>query len=334
MGAVIAITGATGHLGNALLRALVSLPERPEPVRAVVRPGRDVAVCFGGLEVEVAEADIRDIGALTRAFAGAELVYHLAGIVTITRERYRRLHEVNVEGTRNVITACRAAGVRRLVYTSSVHAFVEPPRGVCIDERTLVDPDQVHFPYSRTKAEATRLVQAAAQDSLDAVVVFPSGVVGPFDFKPSATGRLLMELARGRIKAWVDGGYNFVDVRDVAEGIVAAGRRGRCGEGYVLSGNETSVRDLFQTVAELTGTPAPHLHVNMRLLRTLSPLIPAYYWATRQQPLFTTMSLEVVCSNCEMSSAKARRELGFSPRPLRDTLADTLAWFQGQGVLP
>jgi dihydroflavonol-4-reductase len=293
-----------------------------------------VSTCFAGLGPEVAEADIRDVDALTRAFSGAETVFHLAGIVTITREKYQHLHEVNVEGTRNVIAACRAAGVRRLVYTSSVHAFVEPPRGTCLDEMTPVDPDQVHFPYSQTKAKATGLVQNAVQDGLDAVVVFPSGAVGPFDFKPSATGRLLLELARGRIRAWVDGGYNFVDVRDVAEGIVAAGHHGRRGEGYVLSGSEISVRDLFQIVAELTGTPAPRLHMSMRVLRGLSPLIPAYYWATRQQPLFTTMSLEVVCSNCEMSSAKAQRELGFSPRPLRDTLVDTLAWFQKQGMLP
>ena len=338
---MIAITGATGHVGNALLRALAERRKaggsQGEPaagqVRAIVRPGRDTSTCFEGLDVEVVEADMRDPQALAAAFQGADAVFHLAGIISITRERYDRLHAVNVEGTRNVLAACRAAGVRRLVYTSSIHAFVEPPHGTCTDETTPVDPQLVTTPYAKTKAEATRLVLAAAHDGLDAVVVFPSGIIGPYDFKPGQTGQLVLELSKGRIKAWVDGGYNFVDVRDVASGLIAALERGRAGEGYVLSGSEIRVWDLFHTVAELSGTPAPRMHVNMRLLRAVSPFIPVYYWATRQRPLFTSMSLEVICSNCAMSCAKAERELGFTPRPLRDTLGDTIGWFREQGML-
>ncbi len=338
---MIAITGATGHVGNALLRALAARQTASESqgepaagrVRAIVRPGRDVSSCFAGLDVEVAEADMRDQEALVAAFRDVNVVFHLAGIVSITKERYERLHAVNVEGTSNVLAACRETGVRRLVYTSSIHAFVEPPHGTCTDETTAVDPQLVTTPYAKTKAEATRLVFAAARDGLDAVVVFPSGIIGPYDFKPSQTGQLVLDLSRGRIKAWVDGGYDFVDVRDVASGLIAALERGRSGEGYVLSGSEISVWDLFHTVAELSGTPAPRLHVNMRLLRAVSPLIPFYYWATRQQPLFTSMSLEVINSNCAMSCAKAERELGFAPRPLRDTLGDTIGWFREQRML-
>jgi dihydroflavonol-4-reductase len=319
---MIAITGAAGHVGNALLRALAErqMDAAAGPVRAVVRPGRDTSSCFAGLDVEVVEADMLDPRALARALEGADMVFHLAGVISITKAR-------------NVLAACRTAGVRRVVYTSSIHAFVEPPRGTCTDETTPIDPDLVHTPYAKTKAEATRLVFAAAQQGLDAVVVFPSGIIGPYDFKPSQTGQLVLDLARGRIKAWVEGGYNFVDVRDVAEGLLAASRHGRQGEGYVLSGEEIRVWDLFQAVAELSGTPAPRVHVNMRLLRAVSPLIPLYYWATRQQPLFTSMSLEVICSNCAMSCAKAERELGFSPRPLRSTLGDTIGWFREQGAL-
>jgi len=332
---MIAITGAAGHVGNALVRALVERQKdnATGPVRAVVRPGRDTSSCFAGLDVEVVEADLLNPSAVAKALAGADVVFHLAGIVSITKERFERLHEANVTGTRNVLAACRAAKVGRLVYTSSIHAFVEPPRGTCTDETTPIDPDLVHSPYAKTKAEATQLVFDAARQGLDAVVVFPSGIIGPYDFRPSQTGQLVLDLARGRVKAWVDGGYNFVDVRDVAEGIIAASQYGGQGEGYVLSGEEIRVWDLFQTVAELSGTPAPRLHVNMRLLRALSPLIPLYYWATRQEPLFTSMSLEVICSNCAMSCAKAQRELGFSPRPLRDTLGDTVGWFREQGRL-
>lgn len=327
---MIAVTGAAGLLGNVLLREL--LAGGATGLRAVVRPGGSRAG-VAGLDVEMMEADVGDHNTLVRAFRGAAVVYHVAGMVSIARGGLERLRQINVEGTRTVIAACRTAGVGRLVYTSSVHALVEPPRGACLTEEAPIDPARSRGAYDKTKAEATLLVLEAAREGLDAVIGFPSGVVGPYDFRPSHIGELVLACSHGRIKAYVDGAYNFVDARDVAKGLISAAERGRSGEGYLLCGHEITVADLIHTIAAVTSVPAPRLKVPLGFVRAVSFLIPAYYWATRERPLFTSYSLDVVASNHLMSHDKATRELGFSPRPLRETIEDTVRWFREQGRL-
>lgn len=321
---MIVVTGATGHVGNVLVRTLVA--QGATGVRALVGPSGQTA-SLSGLDVETVEADIRDHESLLRAFRGAEVVYHTAGIVSIAAAGLERLRVTNVEGTRNVLAACRKAGVGRLVYTSSVHALVEPPHGTCLDESYSVDPAGVRGPYARTKAEATCLVLAAAQEGLDAVVVFPSGIIGPYDFRLSYTGRFIRDCARGRFRVYVDGAYNFVDVRDVAQGLIAAAEKGRPGEGYVLAGHEVSVADLIHTIESIAGVPAPRWRLPFGFTRTVGYVMPAYSRIRREQPLFTTYSLDVIVSNCLMSSEKAQREIGFRPRPLRQTLEDAIGWY-------
>ena len=327
---MIVVTGATGHVGNVLLRSLAA--EGGAELRALVRPGGSSA-SIADLGVEVVEADVRRYDSLLQAFRGADVVFHVAGIVSIAGGGFKRLQETNVGGTRNVLAACREAGVRRLIYTSSVHAFVDWPVGTCLEETTVIDPLRVRAPYAKTKAEATLLVLDATKQGLDAVVVFPTGIIGPHDFRPSDTGQLVLECSRGRLKASVPGAYNFVDVRDVAQGLMAAAKKGRAGEGYILAGHEITVGDLLQSVELITGVPAPSLCLPLGFVRALSFLFPAYYWITRERPLFTTYSLDVISSNCFMSHEKADRELGFSPRPFRETMEDTLRWFRGQGSL-
>lgn len=327
---MIVVTGATGHVGNVLLRSLVA--KGATGVRALVRPGRDTFPT-SDLDVEVVEADVRSYDSLLRAFRGAEVVFHLAGIVSIATGGLERLRETNVGGTRNVLAACREAEVGRLVYTSSVHAFVEPPHGSCLDETAPIDPARVRGPYAKTKAEATLLVFDAIREGLDAVVVFPSGIVGPYDFRPSHTGRLIVDCFRGRLKAYVDGAYNFVDVRDVAQGLTAAATKGRRGEGYILAGHEITVKDLLQTIEDITGARAPRRRLPLGFTRAVSFLIPAYYWISRERPLFTTYSLDVITSNCLMSHEKAEQELDYSSRPLRESMDDTLRWFRHAGML-
>lgn len=327
---MIVVTGATGHAGNVLVRSLAA--EGAAGLRAVVAPGRSI-VSIADLDVEVIEADVRRYDSLVQAFRGADVVFHLAGIVSIAGGGTKRLRETNVAGTRNVLAACREAGVGRLVYTSSVHAFVEWPWGTCLEETNTIDPIRVRGPYAKTKAEATLLVLAAARGGLDAVVVYPSAIIGPYDFRPSDLGQLTLDCFHGRLRAYVRGAYNFVDVRDVAQGLMAAAKRGRRGEGYILAGHEMTVGDLLHTVELITGAPAPRWRIPFGFTRAVSFLIPAYYWITRQRPLFTTYSLDVISSNCFMSHEKAYRELGFSPRPLRETMEDTVGWFAGQRML-
>lgn len=321
---MIVVTGATGHVGNVLVRSLVA--RGAKDVRALVGPSGRID-SLAGLDVRTSAADVRDYQSLLRAFRGAEIVYHTAGIVSIAGRGSERLRLTNVEGTRNVLAACREAGVGRLLYTSSVHALVEPPPGVCLDEGSPVDPAGVRGPYARTKAEATLLVLAAAHEGLDAVVTFPPGIIGPYDFRLSYTGRFLRDCARGRLKVYVDGAYNFVDVRDVAQGLIAAAEKGRPGEGYVLCGHTISIADLIHTIEAISGVRGPRWRFPFGLTRSVSVLMPAYYWIRREQPLFTTYSLDVIASNCLMSSEKARQELGFHPRPLHETLKDTIDWY-------
>jgi dihydroflavonol-4-reductase len=176
-------------------------------------------------------------------------------------------------------------------------------------------------------------VMEAARKGLDVVVVFPTGVIGPWDFRPSHTGELVLACAQGRLRAYVDGAYNFVDVRDVAEGVVAAADEGRSGEGYILAGHNVTVEELLGTIGQVTGVPTPRLHLPFGLVRAVSFLIPAYYWATRQRPLFTTYSLDVISSGCTMTHEKASRDLGYNPRPFLKTVEDTVHWFRRRKML-
>jgi dihydroflavonol-4-reductase len=317
-----------------LFRSLVrSLAARGAgPLRALVRPTADLS-SLAGLDVEIAQGDVLDPSSLLPAFAGADTVFHLAGIVSIARGGFPRLHETNVEGTRNVLAACREAGVRRLVYCSSIHAFVVPSAGSCLTEESPIDPSRAAGAYDRTKAEATLSVREAIGQGLDAVMVFPTGVLGPYDFRPSNTGELVLACAQGRLKAYVDGAYNFVDVRDVAQGLISAAQEGRSGEGYILAGHDVTVREMLLSIEAVTGTPAPRLRLPFGLVRRLSFLIPVYYAATRQKPLFTTYSLDVISSGCAMTNQKAERELGYRPRPFQETMEDTVRWFRKQRML-
>lgn len=328
-GGLVAVTGATGHVGNVLVRELVRCGER---VRAVVLPA-ETTEAIAGLDVDVVRADVRDFNSLAAAFAGADLVYHLAGIVTISGGQARLLHEVNVLGARNVAQACLRAGVRRLVYTSSVHALEVPPDGVSLCETIEFRPEALDGDYARSKARASIEILKSVDRGLDAVMVFPSGVIGPYDFRLSEMGQLVLDCCTGRFKAYVDGGYDFVDVRDVVAGLLSAAERGRTGEGYILSGEAITVRGLLDLLGRVTGVALRPTRLPMWLARFAAVFAPVYYRLRRAKPRFTSYSLHVLASNCLMSHEKASRELGYAPRPLSETIRNTVEWFVSAGRL-
>jgi dihydroflavonol-4-reductase len=326
---MIVVTGATGHIGNVLLRELLS---RGETVRAMV-PSWEDRTPLDGLEVEIVDGDVREVSSLMRAFEGGDLVYHLAGIVAITAGKKDLLHEVNVEGTRNVVQVCLKRGVRRLVYTSSIHAIIEPPPGTVIDESFPFDPERTIGDYARSKSLATLEVLKGVEAGLDAVVVCPTGVIGPYDYAPSEMGQLMLQVARGKLKAYIDGAYDFVDVRDVAQGLILAAERGRTGEAYILSGDRIGVRDLMGLIEDATGGKAPSLKVPFALARVAAKFTPLYYRLVNSKPLFTEYSVHVLAGDCHTTCEKARDELGYSPRPLKRSVRDTIRWFKEQGTL-
>lgn len=324
---ITVVTGASGHIGNNLVRAMLSEGRR---VRAVVH--RDLRA-LDGLDIERVRGDVLDPSSLGRAFDGADVVYHLAAMITIRPDRGGRACLVNVEGTRNVVAACKDGGIRRLVHFSSIHACDADPLDDEIDEsRPLASGN--HLPaYDKSKADAERVVIEECSRGLDAVIVSPTAVIGPHDYRPSAMGQVFLDLYRRRLPALVRGGFNWVDVRDVCAGAMAAERLGCAGERYLLAGHWRSLFDLAKLVEETTRVPAPRLVIPVWLARLAIPFAAMAGALTGTEPRFTRASLRAVTHHQRVSHRKASQLLGYSPRPLRQTIADTYAWFRERGQL-
>ena len=325
---MVVVTGATGHIGNVLVRELST---RNEKIRAVIPFGEDTTA-IKDLDLEIVRGDVRDIELLKQAIEGADIVYHLAGIISILPGKRWLLQEVNVKGTRNVVEACLKSRVKRLVYVSSIHAIKEPPRGTVIDETQPFDPSSVLGDYAKSKAQATLEVLEAVRKGLDAVIVCPTGVIGPYDFKGSDMGQLILSYIHNKMKACIDGAYDFVDVRDVAKGIVLAAEKGKKGQSYILSGERISVPGLFSMLEKITGIRAPKFKVPCQLARVIGIVATPYYLLTKSKPLITKDSIDVLASNSFISSQKAKHELGYTSRPIWESLVDSVTWFK-QGIL-
>ena len=299
---------------------------RGKKVRAFVLPGEDLTP-LDGLDVEIVEGNVLDPASLNAAMKGIQTVYHLAGMISIMPGDYEKMRRVNVDGTKNVVAAARKARVKKLVYTSSIHALRRIPEGSVIDESVEFDPDNRMGDYDRTKAEASLAVLKAAAEGFNAVIVCPTGVIGPYDYKKSEMGSLLLEWTLKRPSVLIEGSYDFVDVRDVARGHVLAGEKGRRGEVYILSGERIRLTRLMELVHENVDHFEPAFKIPISLAKFISRFTPAYYRATGSKARFTPYSIETVLSNSHFSNAKAVRELGFKARSLEHTISDTLCWF-------
>ena len=322
---MILVTGATGHIGNVLTRKLL---QKGHQVRAFVTPGDDETP-IQGLEIEVAYGDVTDLESVRRAMPGAKDVFHLAAIITILPGRQPQVVRVNVDGTCNMLQAAQEAGLHRFVYTSSIHALQRAPHGTVIDESLPYDPDNHYGEYDRSKARATLAVMEAARSGLDTVVLCPTGVVGPYDYRVSSLTASFLSSARQEPQTIVQGSaYDFVDVNDVADGIIAAYEKGRSGENYILSGECMASDVLHQTIGQVMGQPAKIKYLPLGQARILAHIMGAYSRLTKSVPVFTPYALEVLLSNSNISHAKATRELGYHPRPLRQSIAETIAWFR------
>ncbi len=326
---MILVTGATGHIGNVLVRLLI---ERGERVRAMIMPGEDTTP-LNGLDVEIIATDVLDYTSLQRAFENIEVVYHLAGIISILPGKDFLVQAVNINGTRNVIQAARSSGVRRLVYTSSIHALQRVPEGILIDESVPFDCEHAISSYDSSKASASLEVLDAVHTGMDAVIVCPTGVIGPYDFRLSEMGQLILDCVEQKPMLYVDGAYDFVDVRDVAQGLILAAEKGRCGESYILSGERIEVPDILKIVQEILGARLFSLKIPFSLARFTATFTPLYYRLSHVKPRFTSYSLATLVSNSHISHSKANRELGYRPRPLRESLSDTVRWFKQQRQL-
>ncbi len=323
----IVVTGASGHIGNNLIRNLVS---EGQSVRALAHTDQRG---LEGLGVEIVQADICDPDSLRRAFDGADVVYHLAAVVSILKHEWHMVESVNIIGTRNVVEACLRCGVKRLVHFSSIHAMMQEPLDMPLDEsRSLVE--SLHNPpYDRSKAATEKEVRRGIEKGLDAIIINPTAVIGPYDTQPSHLGAALLSMANKKMVALVDGGFDWVDVRDVADGAIKAAKQAPTGSKYLLSGHWVSLRHMADIIAEITGVPAPGFVCPMWMAQLGAPIVTTYDRMFGRRPLYTSISLNALHSNPYISHEKGTRELGYEPRPFRETIIDTLKWFEQCGKL-
>ena len=302
------------------------LLERGENVRALILPGES-RESSSGLKVEAFEGDILNLDSVFESMRGIKGIFHLAGVISIMPGPNPFVRKVNVEGTKNILRAASEKKIK-LIYTSSIHAIqrVDASAGV-IDESVPYDMNNPYGAYDRSKAEATLEVLNAARSGLEAVVACPTGVIGPYDFRGSMMGAVIHGAAVAKPTLYVDGAYDFVDVRDVADGLIAAAENGKRGESYILSGQKITVRYLLETVREITGKHFFQMKIPFDLAKFAAIFTPMYYRFANETPRFTPYSLEVLQSNSNISHAKATRELGYKPRPIFDSIRDAVTWF-------
>lgn len=320
----ILVTGATGLVGNNLVRTLV---ERGSPVRVLVREGSDPWT-LEGLPVEAAYGDVRDAEAVRRASRGVAGVIHAAALVHIGRTRLEEQRRVNVEGTRHVAEAALAAGVR-MVHVSSVDALGTKGRDEPADEDSP-RVGVVSCGYTVTKREAEEVVQTYVARGLDAVIVNPGFMLGPWDWKPSS-GRMLLQIACGFTPLAPAGGCSFCDVRDVAGGILAAMERGRRGRNYILAGHNMSYLDLWRLFAEVTGRRAPWFRAGPLLQILGGRFGDLWGRILGREGDLNSASVAMSSQYRYYTSARAESELGYRIRPAREPVEAAWQWFQQYG---
>ena len=321
------LTGATGFLGRAVVDALI---KDNATIRALVMWDDPLASMLPP-SVDIVYGDVCDDQSLKSFFSGADhetCVIHMAGIVSVASNPGMQLYRVNVNGTNNILTHCERCHVGKLIYVSSVHAIPEKQKGTMITEEAPFSPNCVEGDYAKSKAMATSLVLHAAENGLDASVVFPSGIIGPGDSGNGSITHMLSSFIAGRLPVAVKGGYDFVDVRDVASGIVDCAHYGLSGKGYILSGHYASVREILEAAKRATGVKRKVLYLPMHLAKAIAPIYER--WSIRKHyPLFfTPYAIAVLNSNGHFDRTAAARTLGYEPRTLQSSINDMVLWIK------
>ncbi len=323
----IAVTGASGHVGNYLCKKLV---EQGVRVKALLHHHPDELEQIG---VELVKGDICDPKALDQLLEGADVVYHLAARISINNKNREEIYRINLEGTRSVVKACLKHDVGRLIHFSTIHTLQMEDVNERIDEtKPLVTAHRIWYEHS--KAEAERVVLKAVSEGMDAVIITPTAIIGPYDHAPSLLGQALIRIYKNQLPMLITGGYDVVDVRDVVEGAISAAEKGRRGERYLLSGKWYSLGELSRVISRISGSKTPTWVAPPVVARIGLPFIQLYAKITGQEPLYTRQSLYILKhSGRNISSEKATQELGYQSRPLVKTLEDTFTWYQQNGML-
>jgi len=313
------VTGATGHIGNVLVKELF---EQGYFVTSLVLPKDNYKMIEAYSDIVI--GNILDYEFLLKSIKDFDVVFHLAGIVEIGTGNKKNIFRVNVEGTKNIVKVCQTNRIKRLVYTSSVHAIPELPKGELMMEVNEFDPKFVKGHYAKSKTIATDFVLNQTDPELEVVICHPSGVIGPYDYQLSNVSQLFIDFLMGRLTAYLNGGYNFVDVRDVAKGIRLAFEKGNDKNCYILSGHEITVKELLDSISLHTGKKKIKTKLSYWFILSMSYFAEIYYKIVRQKPLFTHYSIIVLNSNYHFSNEKARNELGFTSRDIQESIQDSI----------
>jgi dihydroflavonol-4-reductase len=332
IGGRVLVTGASGFVGSAVAKALIS---RGVPVRVLVRSTsnrRNLSDLGDGTEIAV--GSLEDGDSLRAALAGCRALFHVAADYRIWVPDPETMMRTNVEGTRSLMREAMAAEVERVVYTSSVATLGLRSDGTPADEDTPDSPGDIIGPYKRSKYEAEQVVRRmVADDGLPAVIVNPSTPVGPRDVRPTPTGRIIVEAASGRMPAYVDTGLNLVHVDDVAAGHLAAFEHGRIGERYILGGDNLTLAEMLAEIANFAGRTPPRVRLPTAPLFPLAVVAEGIARLTGKEPFLTRDGLRMAAKLMFFSSAKAERELTYRHRPAAAGLEDALTWFREAGYV-
>ncbi len=316
------VSGATGFVGWHVAK---KLKERGVEVRALSR-----SHAITELDVETVQGDLRDLTSLERACEGCSHVFHVAADYRLWTAKPAEMYASNVEGTRNMMKAARKADVERVVYCSTVGA-VGMRKGLIADEDSPVSVDEMKGHYKRSKFLAEQVAMEAAKDGVPVVVVNPTTPVGDHDFKPTPTGKVIVDFLTGRIPAYIDTGLNYVDVEDVAEGHLLAAEKGRVGERYILGSENLTLKQMLDRLAAQSGRKAPTIEIPYFIAYAAAYCSTAVAEATGRHPAIALDGVRYANIRMWVSQAKAERELGYRPVAVDDALRRAVEWFGGRG---
>jgi dihydroflavonol-4-reductase len=288
---------------------------------------------FKGLDVDIVEGNTCDLYSLLKAFKGVDVVYHLAGYISLKMNERKKCQSINVDGTRNVVEACLRNGVSKLIHFSSIHALEQEPLDRPVDETRPLVTSKGHPPYDISKASGEREVLKGIDKGLNALIINPTGVIGPYDYYPSHFGEVLISLACGKFPALINGGFDWVDARDVAYGAMRAEEVASMGSKYLLSGHWASMPELAFMLKEIFEIDVPRFICPLWLAKLGAPMATRLSQFSGKRPLFTKVSLMALRGNKNVSHGKASAELGYHPRPLKETIGDTITWFKSIGKI-
>jgi dihydroflavonol-4-reductase len=323
------VTGATGFLGNHVARQLAA---RGEQVRVLVRPSSD-ARALEGFETERFIGDLRDAASLDRAMAGVTRVFHVAADYRLWARDPREIYESNVTGTRNLLEAARRAGVERFVYTSTVATIAVPRRDGLPNESTQSSVAEMIGHYKRSKFEAEQCAMRAAESGLPVVIVNPTTPVGPGDWKPTPTGKIIVDFLNGRMPGYVDTGLNFVPVEDCAAGHLLAAERGRIGERYILGGRNLTLKEVLDMLAAMSGRRAPRWKVPHAVAYVAGCVDTAVSIVVGREPQIPLEGVRMARHKMFVDASKATRDLGFSHGPIEAALERAVRWYETNGYV-